>query len=219
MGTRRVLLAGLAAAMLASPALAQDTKVVDATKVFTFYENFLQLPAAERTRFRLVYTFTSAGQPVTAPAWLVVDGRRTPMPLRDGQVLRLPNLDELRRGKVELGLPADAKVSAKLAVEPTVRPAARMDARELAAAVTQAAAGLKKAAGFMAMAVPSLTRVDFAGVPAGEVELADGRRAPLPMENGRPVFEPAKFPGARAVRFRRAPDHLRFGGGVSALRQ
>ncbi len=213
MRSRRALLAGIAALAVARPAAAQEAKSVEAVRVFQYLGNYLGLPAAERTRFRLSYILQRDGKPLTVPVFLVLDGKRTQLPLdREGRVLRLPTVDQVRRGKLEVAVPAEAKLNAKLVVEPIARPAVRMDARDLALAVDQAATGLKKAAGMMAMAVPTLKQVEFVGVPSGEVELADGRRAPLPLDNsGRPTFEPAKWPAARAVRFRRAPQALRFG--------
>ena len=66
MTARRAVLAGLAALSLAGRAEAA-AKVVDAKKVFPFLDAYLKLPPADRSRFRLVYTFRSGGKPVTAP--------------------------------------------------------------------------------------------------------------------------------------------------------
>jgi hypothetical protein len=208
---RRVLIGSLAALALSAPARADEAKSVDAAKVFTYWQNYLELPAAERSRFRMVYTLVSAGKPLTVPVTLVVDGRRAQLPLREGLVLKMPNLDETRRGKIEVAVPPDTKLGVRMAVEPLARPALRMDARDLAISVEQAAKGVKKEAGLMAAMAPNLTKVTITGPTSGEVELADGRRAPLPLEDGKPVFDPAKFPGARALRFKTVPAHLRYG--------
>jgi hypothetical protein len=208
---RRVLVGSLAALALGAPARADDVKTVNASSVFTYWQNYLELPAAERTRFRMAYTLMSGGKPVTVPVTLVVDGKRTPLPLKDGVVARMPSLDETKRGKVEIGVPPDTKLTAKLFVEPLARPALRMDAHDLTIAVDQAAKGVKKAAGILAAMAPNLTKVTISGVPGGDVVAADGRTAPLPVEDGKAVFDPAKFPNARWLRFKKVPDHLRFG--------
>ena len=98
-----------------------------------------------------------------------------------------------------------------LGVEPLVAPAADLDARELAAAIAQAAVGSRKAVGIMAMAMPKLTNVGFVGVPAGEVEFADGHRATLPLVKGVPTFTPGDMPNARRIRLPAVPRKLDMG--------
>jgi hypothetical protein len=84
-----------------------------------------------------------------------------------------------------------------------------MDAVALAAAVDQAAAGIRSALGAMGLLAPKTDRVVFAGVAAGEAVLADGRRVALPVEKGAVVYAPGKLAGVRTVRFARAPSGVR----------
>jgi len=208
--SRRIILAG-ALALAALPAAASD-KLVDPKKVFPYLEPYLQLPAAERSRFRTTYTFHIGPQPITAPVWLVEGATRTQLPLGpDGRALRLPTLAQLQTAKLQMGVPEGTKIAVRLSIEPIMRPAAEMDAREVAAALAQAAVGVKRAAGLMAMAMPRFTQVSFLGVASGEVILADGKRAALPLLKGAPSFTPADFPTAKTLRFPKAPTKLDMG--------
>ena len=83
-----------------------------------------------------------------------------------------------------------------------------MDARELAAAVAQAARGAKQIAGVMAFAVPAPKSVVFVGATVGEIEFADGRRAALPAAGGAATYTPASLPNAVRILFARPPLKL-----------
>ena len=208
MTSRRAVLAGLVALSLAGPVAAAG-KVVDAKKVFPFLDVFLKIPPADRARFRLVYTFRSAGKPLAAQVWLIDGGTRTSIPLRaDGRADRLPTLVQLDRGKIEIGVDAGIKISVGMTLEPTTAPAAELDARDLAAAIAQASKGVRKGAGIMALAVPKMQAVAFHGVTSGEVEFADGRRATLPIKGGTPTYTPTDQPAAKILRFARPPARI-----------
>ena len=203
-------LAGLALAglTLGGPALAAG-KQVEAAKAFPMLGAYLKLPAADRSHFTIAYYMHSHGQPLTAPVWLIADGKRTPLPLNaEGRVGRLPSLGELDKGKLELGVDDAVKVGVSVGIEPMVAPATDLDARELAAAIAQAAAGVRKAAGIMALAMPKLADVVFVGAGSGEIEFADGHRAPLPLVKGQPTYTPAAQPSARRIRLAKAPLKL-----------
>ncbi len=210
--TRRTVLTLMGAIALASPAAAADGKQVDAKKVFPYLDAYLKLPAADRSRFRLAYAFRTGGKPLTAPVWLVDGGQRQALALRpDGRIERAPSLAQLERGKVQIDIDPGAKVGVGLSVEPTLAPAKDMDARELAAALSQASTGVRKALGVLAMAMPKLEVILFHGVTSGEAELADGRRMALPVVKGMVTFDPAKLAGAKMLRFPRAPSRVEFG--------
>ena len=205
---RRVVLLALGTLALATPVAAAG-KVVDAKKVFPFLDVFLKIPPGDRTRFRLVYTFRSAGKPLVAQVWLIDGGTRTPIPLRaDGRADRLPTLAQLDRSKIEVGVDAGTKISVGMTLEPTTAPAAELDARDLAAAIAQASTGVRKGAGILALAVPKMQAVAFHGVTSGEVELADGRRVPLPIKDGTPTYTPTAQPAAKTLRFARPPARM-----------
>ncbi len=203
--SRRTLLAGVLA-LAAFPAVASD-KLVDPKKVFRYLDEYLKLPAAERSRFRINYYLHLGPQPLTAPVWLVEGATKTPVPLRasDGRVERLPTAAQLANAKIQIGVEEGAKLGLSIGIETLAAPTAEMDARDVAAALAQAAAGVKKAAGIMAMAMPKLTQVSFPGVASGEVITADGKRSPLPLVKGAPTFKPADFRNARTLKFPKAP--------------
>jgi hypothetical protein len=201
---RRTLLLAAAAAMLAGSALAAE-KVVEAKKMFPYLEAFLKLPAAERTRFSLTYVFRQDGHPASQAMWIVEGATRTPLRLVEGRVQRLPTLAQLEDGKIAIAADPATKFSVAMDALPAAPPAAEMDARDLAAAVAQAEAGVRKLAGPLGFMAPKITEALFHGASGGKVRFADGRRAALPLDKGTPAFNPANLPGAVSVRFQKAP--------------
>ena len=205
---RRLLPALAVILAVASPALAAE-KVVEIGKAFPFLKGYLELPAAERSHFTMAYYLKVGSQPLTAPVWIMEGDKRTPLALGPtGKVGRLPSLAQLAEAKLVIGVDPAAKINATIGVEPLTPPAADLDAHELAAAIAQAAVGEKKAVGIMAMAMPKLSNVGFVGVPAGEVEFADGHRAPLPTVKGLLTYDPTAQPNARRIRLPKVPDKL-----------
>lgn len=215
---RRAVLLGFSAAaavavstLAAGPASAAG-KSVDAKKVFPYLDAYLKLPAAERSRFRLTYLFLRDGKPLAAPVWLVDGAARTAISLRaDGAATRLPTLAQLDSAKVQIDVDEGVKLGVHMVMEPTMAPAADLDARELAAAYAQCATGIKKSLGILAMAMPKLQGLEFPGVPSGEAELADGRRVPLPVVKGVVGFSPAAMPTAKTLHFPKAPSRIEIG--------
>ena len=208
---RRAVLTGLVASALANPAVAAG-KVVDAKKVFPYLDAYLKLAPGDRNRFRMAYSFKKDGKPLTASIWLVDGATRLPIALRpDGRVERLPTLAQLDRAKVQVDVDAGAKIGVSMSLEPVLAPAAELNARDLTAALTQASAGMRTALGVLAMAMPKLEALQFHGVTSGEVEFADGRRTPLPVVKGVVTYTPAALPGAKTLRFPRAPGRVEIG--------
>jgi hypothetical protein len=205
---RTLAVAALLAVAAASTATAAN-KQVDAGKVFNMLESYLKLPAAERSHFTMAYYMHIGPQPLTAPVWLLADGKRIPLPLRaDGKVERLPTLAELDHGKLEVGIDESSKINVTIGVEPLMPPTADLDAHELSAAIAQAATGAKKAAGIMALAMPKLEAVAFVGSGSGEIEFADRHRAPLPVVKGQPTYNPTAQPNATRIRLAKPPLKL-----------
>jgi hypothetical protein len=195
--------------LLAAGAAQAANKTVDAGKVFPLLADYLKLPAGERSHFAPVYYLHQGQAPAVVPVWLIDNGQRTPIPVRaDGRIELLPSLAALAHDKVEFGVDGATKLGVSLSVEPIVAPAADLDARELAAAVAQAAVGVRKAAGIKALAMPKIQSVTFVGAGSGEVEFADGRRAPLPLAHGAPSYNPATQPNARRIRLAKVPLKL-----------
>jgi hypothetical protein len=211
MTARRLLVATLAFVAVAGSALAAD-KMIDPNRVFPYLQAYWKLPPAERNRFAPAYVFKHNGQPLAVPVAIVQGAASNPIPMRpDGRVGRLPTLAELESGKLHVGLDEKDKFTSQMQVEALLRPAAQMEVRELVAAIDQATAGEKKVAGFVGFMAPKMTEVGFEGVPSGEVRFSDGRKAPLPVESGFPVFAPAKFPGAVMLVFPKTPTRIQIG--------
>lgn len=213
MTTRRTLIA-TALAAAATPAFAAAGKSVEIGKAFPYLENYWKLPAAERSRFVLAYYLSREGQPAAGLAGEIVqDATRTPFQVgTGGRVTTLPTLAQIRAGaKLEFDVPASTTFRMIMAMEPKVRPAAEMDAAELAASVAQAAKGARKVAGLMGLAMPPINAVLVKGVASGTAVHADGRTAALPKVKGMPVFEPSKLKTARTLRFPKVPAQLQLG--------
>lgn len=212
--TRRALIAS-ALALAATPALAAaEKKTVEVGKAFPYLENYWKIPAAERSRFAVVYYLSRDSKPAVGLTGAIVQGAtRTPFSTgAGGRAMRLPTLAQIKaKAKLELEAPASAKFSVSMVIEPTTRPAAELSAADLALSVTQAAKGAKKVAGLMGMAMPTLDRIVFKGVTAGTVVHDDGRTAPLRVVKGLPVFEPGKLKTAKTLRFARAPSQMMVG--------
>lgn len=208
--SRRLLLSGLAAAAAFPATAASKTKVVPLKKLFPYLDAYYALPAASRTRFELVYRLVATGSAAVGVAYVGAGGRVAATLGPDGRILRLPTPAMLKGGyQAELTAPEGVKISLDMEIEPTLRPAAEMDARELSAAIGQAAEGVRKSAGVLGFAAPKMQRVVFKGAQGGVLVTASGRTAPLPVVRGSPVFDPT--PDARTARFTRRPSSMVIG--------
>ncbi len=187
----------------------EAAKQVDAAKLFTHYDAYLKLPAAERSHFTMAFYLRLGAAPLTAPVWLVEGDKKIPMPVRaDGRIEPPPTLAQLVADKVEIGVDPGTKLRLIIALEPLAAPGTDLDARELAAAIAQARPGMRKIAGVIGFALPAPKAVLFLGVPAGDAELADGRRVALPLISGAPAYDPAAIPNARRIRLQKIPTRL-----------
>lgn len=213
--TRRLIAAAplLLAAGLAGPALGQARKVAPARRLFPFLDRYLQIPAAQRSRFRLAYHLSRDGRPAAGVrAWYVQGEARSPILVAaDGRLSPLPTLAQWREAEVELDVPADTPLGVNMSLEAVVTPAARMAAAPLAEAVDQARAAIRRAAGLMGFAAPRMAAVTLRDAGSARVELTGGREAALPLAGGHPRFEPGAHRGAEAVVCGRAPTRLLIG--------
>ena len=216
---RRRQLIALIAAAAATPgvALAGDQRI-QLAKAFPMLEQYLGVPAAERSRFYLAYRATRDKRPAADAHGAIVRPGGGAVPLafdRSGFVTRLPSLAELK-GDADLvmaGAPFKLQPEARCAIAPS----ARIDPGELAAALAQANAAIAKIAGPMAALIPKLTCAFFPDAGGGHALFADGRQSPLavfasPVVGPVPFFEPAKAAGAKAIVLARAPSRILLGG-------
>ncbi|MBI1685509.1 hypothetical protein [Caulobacter hibisci] len=216
---RIAIRAALAAAVVAlaagSVALAQGGKIAPADKVFSYLENFLKVPAQERSRTRVAFALSRDGKPAAGLKATLVEagGARTPLPINaEGRFERLPTLAQLQGGaKVEFDAPADAKFGSTLIIEPVLKPAAEYDVAELKAVVESTNGVIGKAAGPMAMLAPKMTGLSFPGAGGGVVVGADGKTQTLPLSPSKaPIFRLSDFKGASRVRLSATPSQVRF---------
>lgn len=205
---------GLAAAPPA-PAQAQAAKPKPKPKIkqlFPYYENYLRIPAAERTRFQPSYILSSGGKPLTNQPIFAIDGERREAIVveADGRMVP-PSAAFLRSRTAVAEAPGAAgrDFNVELELRATAAPAREMAPAVLAAAISETNAGIRKAAGPMGLLAPKITRVVFRDAGSGEVIGADGRRTPLPTTSkGVPYFNPTAMPGARRLVFARTPSKL-----------
>lgn len=213
--TRRLIAAAplLLLTGLAGPAVGQARKVVPARRLFPFLDRYLQIPTAQRSRFRLAYHLSRDGNPAAGVrGWYVHGGARAPITVAaDGRVSPLPTLAQWREAEVEFDVPADTPMGMNMSLEATVAPAARMEAAPLAEAVEQARAAIRRAAGVMGFAAPRMAAVTLRDAGSARVVLAGGREAGLPLAGGHPRFEPGAHRGAEAIVCGRAPTRLLIG--------
>ena len=205
--SRRAAVAAMVCALVATGAAAQTkTLTVELGKLFPYLDAYYRIPAQERSRFTLAYYVTPA-----SAVKVKVGGVDTPLG-PDGRVLRLPTAEMLRTKQTAvLQAEQGTKFNISMELEPTLRPSTRMSAAELAAAIDQANRGIKRAAGVIRFAVPKMAGVKFTGAGSGEVLMAGGRRAALPVADGAPRFEPAAWPGAETIVLARTPSRVEIG--------
>lgn len=210
---RRAVMLGLALA--AAPALAQakDKAPVKLSKAFAYLDKYLDIPPAQRNRFVMAYYLRLDGKPAPGLQAFIVeaDGRRSQIPIdATGRVTRLPTLAQLATASFQAQVPAEAKVGMNLQLEPSLPPASEFNVRDLEQAIAQANAGMAKAAGLIAVALPKLTGIGFVGAGSGRARLGDGREVALPLDAGDPFYSARLVQGAVAVLLTHAPARLTF---------
>lgn len=200
-----------AAALVAAPglALAADKKRPPARKVFPYYDLYLGIPAAERSRFVMAFYLKVNGKPAGGQNLYVVmpGGARTLLTqAADGRFTRLPTLAELKDGVLDVDKQNAAdKFSISMEMQPVARLGETMTTADLTAALEQCNTAIKTRAGVIGFAVPKMEQVIFAGAASGAAVLAGGKTAPLPLFKGMPFYRPAEMAGAQALKFAKAP--------------
>jgi hypothetical protein len=216
---RDLILTAAALAVAPGAALAADEKKKPAPplkKVFPYYDLYLGIPAAERSRFVMAYYLKVNGKPAGGQNLFVVmpGGGRTLLTLAaDGRVTRMPTLAEMKDGVLDVDRksPTD-RFSISMEMQPVVRLGETVAAADLVAAIDQCNAAIKKRAGVIGFAVPKMEQVLFAGAPSGSALLGEGRIAPLPQFKGMAIYRPAALPGAQVLKFAKAPTRALLSG-------
>jgi len=219
MNRRDLVLTAAALTVAPGAVLAADDKKKPAPplkKVFPYYDLYLGIPTAERSRFVMAYYLKVNGKPAGGQNLFVVmpGGGRTLLTLAaDGRVTRMPTLAEMKDGVLDVDRknPTD-KFSVSMEMQPVVRLGESMAAADLVAAIDQCNAAIKKRAGVIGFAVPKMEQVLFAGAPSGSALLGEGRIAPLPQFKGMAIYRPAALPGAQVLKFAKAPTRALLSG-------
>lgn len=218
--TRRdMILTAAALAVAPGAALAADDKKKPGPplkKVFPYYDLYLGIPAAERSRFVMAYYLKVNGKPGGGQNLFMVmpgGGRTLLTQAADGRVTRMPTLAEMKDGVLDVDRknPTD-KFSISMEMQPVVRLGETISAADLVAAIDQCNTAIKKRAGVIGFAVPKMEQVLFAGAPAGNALLADGKTAPLPQFKGMAFYRPSALPGAQSLKFGKAPSRALLSG-------
>ncbi|MDO8296511.1 MAG: hypothetical protein Q7T19_08750 [Caulobacter sp.] len=217
--TRRgMILSAAALAVAPGVSLAADKKKPPppAKKVFPYYDLYLSIPAAERTRFVMNYYLRLNGKPASGQGLYLVrpGGARTLLAQApDGRITRMPTLAELRDGVIEADEHRESdRFSLAMELEPIVRLGETMPTADLAAALDQSNAAIRKKAGLIGFAVPKMEQVIFVGAGSGQALLTGGKTAPLPAFKAMPFYRPADLAGAQTLKFARAPTRALLAG-------
>lgn len=215
---RGLILSAAAFAALPAAAFAADKKKPPpaAKKVFPYYDLYLGIPAAERTRFVMNYYLRLNGKPTTDQALYVVmpNGTRTLLTQApDGRITRMPTLAELKDGVIDADERKESdKYSLEMQLQPVVRLGETVSAADLVASLDQCNAAIKKKMGLIGFAVPKMEQVLFAGAGSGQAVLAGGKTAPLPAFKGMPFYRPAEMAGAQSLKFAKVPTRALLAG-------
>jgi hypothetical protein len=215
---RRQLLAALAVG-LAAPRLAwaDGVRRIPLAQAFRYLDSYLALAPALRSRFHLGFRALRNERP--APdlrAAIVVPGASaTPLPLDTrGEVMQLPTLGELKKSNAVLEVAGDGVFRFATEIRPDVPPSTRIDAIELAAALSQANVAIAHLAGPFDIVAPKLDIVLFPDAGSGQAVLDDGRVAPLPVTNAvkalgpAPYYDPDTMRGVRVLSLTRPPSRI-----------
>jgi hypothetical protein len=215
---RDLIVTAGAAAALPSLAWAEDKKQPDppVKKVFRFYDVYLGIPAAERTRFAMNYYLKVNGKPASGQELFIVmpGGARVLLTqAADGRLTRMPTLAEWKDGVLTATKknPAD-KFQLSMELNALVRFGETMATADIQAAIDQCNAAVKKRAGVIGFAVPKMEQVLFAGAGSGQA-IAGPKASPLPVFKSYVAFKPADHAGAQSLKFARAPVRAMLAGG------
>ena len=201
--------------LVASPVMAAQREI-EVARVFVFLDNFLRMTPAERARLKVSFYLTQNGKPAQGVKAVIVDkdGTRTNVPIAsDGRFEREPSLRQLtEKSKIIFEGQDSSGYSVRIGLVWAARPTLEMDARMVAASLSDVNAIVKKAAGRFGMVAPKMIQVAFPGGGSGSAVMADGKAMPLPQFNGAPAFNPTVMGAAAKLRFSKLPLRMEFAG-------
>lgn len=214
---RGLILTAAAAAALPSVSFAADRKKPPpAKKVFPYYDLYLGIPAAERTRFVMNYYLRLNGKPTSGQGLYVVmpNGSRTLLTqAADGRITRMPTLAELKDGVIDADERQETdKYSLSMELQPVLRLGETVSVADVQAAIEQCNTAIKKRAGLIGFAVPRMEQVLFAGAGTGQA-IAGAKVSPLPVFKAYVAYKPADHVGAQSLKFARPPARALLAGG------
>lgn len=204
---------GLTSALiLGAPANAVEAQGAPIAKAFPYLVDYLILPTPQRDRFRLAYFVRGKNNGPAPRIELVQNGSTTPVKLgADGRVLLNPDLALLRSDARFVATPKGT-ASISMRVEPVLPRATTLDARLARESVAETSVAIKKYAGMLGFALPSIKGIAFEGVSSGQAVFADGSKIPLKMVGKSLVYltSDAKLKQAVRLEFDRLPGGLDF---------
>lgn len=214
---RDLVLTAAAVAALPASALAADKKgPPPANKVFRFWDLYLGIPAAERSRFAMNFYLHLNGKPTTGqPVYLVMPGggRTLLTQAADGRITRMPTLAEWKDGVVEADERNEKdRYSLPMELNPIVRLGETVATSDLQASIDQCNSAIRRRAGVIGFAVPKMEQVLFAGAGSGQA-VAGAKATPLPVFKSYVAYKPADQAGAQSLRFAKAPVRALLAGG------
>ncbi|MEO1040259.1 MAG: hypothetical protein AAFX09_12000 [Pseudomonadota bacterium] len=188
-----------------------EMRAVSVSRVFPYWEDYLEMDEAERDRFTLLYEVRGPGD---AALWLETaeGGTRLLAPDENG-VVAAPDLAAFDRdAQIRVDAPPGA-MSVSMVMAPLLEPTLSYEADALRVAAGQANAAMRRIAGVAALFAPRMDAVLFVfdgPAPDAWAISPDGERRALPVEQNRvwfPVRERA-FRGTERVEFGAEPVRL-----------
>lgn len=195
-----------AAVALASGPAGAET-LLPAAKAFPFLKEYLALTPNARDRFAPIYVLhAKAGSWVGAQAWLVKDGRRTPLPIGSDGQLSPPARGDLEDGQITFTFPPGAKIGLRVEVVASLPQRAEVQTATLEASLAQANGAMH--AGLPFIGPPRMTRLEFPGSEDAELVSVADQHSPLPRTEGVAYYEPSPAARGGVIRFRRPPSRI-----------
>ncbi|SDM12033.1 hypothetical protein [Maricaulis salignorans] len=200
-----------AAALVSSAAGQADARQVGPlVRLFPHWQDYLDLPADERSHFTLAYVIASTrGVPAEdINIWYESGGNETGLALDStGQVLNPPDLDTLASDPVAWINQPQGGMSVSLSFQANLEMESEIARLDTLLALEQANRAMRSVGGVASLFAPSFKTLIFVfegPAPDAWAVTADGRRTPLIVQESQAIYRPND-------RDLREVDHLVFG--------